>query len=392
MSVRRKKSGGRWRWEAVVELGTDPVTNKRKQTTHLSDTKREAQAWERERQTGADSAGRVARERRTVGAILDQWLRTEARVRVKPTTYQGYEVTVRVHLTPAFGHIAVARLTAERVQEFYAGKLAAGVKPGVLRLCHLRLHQALEMARRHGYVTRNIMTDVKRIREPRMERPTWRPEEAARFLAAARQDHYWPIWRFLLETGVREGEALALAWTNVDFDACTVFIERTQTNLKGKLDYGPVKTDAPYTEHISPQLVAVLRDHRAAQLTYKMAHRDGWEEHGLVFTTRVGTPIPPTALWRNYNAIVKRAGIKRIRIHDLRHTSVTWAFDLGGHTKDVSRRVNHKSGGITLDRYAHGTPEQDVLLAGKLGAFIDGLSAHQGDDENDQKEADAGAG
>lgn len=392
MSVRRKKSGGKWRWEAVVELGDDPISGKRKQTTKLFDTKREAQAWERERQARADSTGRVARERRTVGALLDQWLRTVARHRVKPTTYNTYEVSIRVHLKPALGDIAVTRLTAERVQRFYDAKRDAGVQPAVLRLCHLRLRAALEMARKQGYVTRNIMDDVERIPEPRQERPTWQPQEAARFLNAARQDHYWPIWRFLLETGVREGEALGLAWEDVDVEGRTVSIRRTLTNIKGKLGYGTVKTGLPYVEHISSQLVAVLRDHRAAQLAHKMAYRDAWQEHGLVFTTRVGTPIPPTALWRNYNAIVKRAGIARIRIHDLRHTSVTWAFDVGGHTKDVSRRVNHKTGGITLDRYAHGTPEQDVLLAERLGALIDGLSFGGGPPPDDEKEAGAGSG
>lgn len=372
MSVRRKKSGGRLRWEAVVELGTDPTTSKRKQTSKLFDTRREAQAWERERQAKADAGGRIVRERRTVAMVLDTWLESIAPPQVKPSTYAMYENTVTVHLKPALGHIAVARLTPEHVQRFYAAKLKKGMSPATLRLCHLRLRQALEMARKHGYVGRNIMADVDRIREPYAERPTWSVAEVRTFLATARTDAYWPIWRFLLETGVREGEALALSWVDTDMEGRMAHVRRTQHYLKGQFFYGTPKTGKPRTVRLSAALVAVLREHRARQLAHIMAHRDTWDDHGLVFATRVGTPIPPSSLWRNYAKLVRAARVPRIRIHDLRHTSVTLAFDVDGHSKDVSRRVGHGSDALTLNRYAHGTEEQDIALAERLGALLEG--------------------
>ena len=133
---KRHLTGGRVRWDVVVDLGNDPVTGKRRQRKKTFMTKREAQAGLAGWLAEIDKGTVVERSAQTLGDLMAFWLRTH-RPNVRAKTYAGYENTVRLHILPALGVVRLQKLTPSMLQGFYNDKVAAGCGARTLRLCHI---------------------------------------------------------------------------------------------------------------------------------------------------------------------------------------------------------------------------------------------------------------
>lgn len=192
------------------------------------------------------------------------------------------------------------------------------------------------------------------------ERVVWTEEEYRAFLAAAADDDMYVLWLTLGQTGARREEILGLDWTDLDLDNRQMTIRRQYTSLDGPLVLKDVKTArARRTIEIDEGLASVLRDWQKSQPTRRL----GRDAHA-VFTYTDGTRIGPTsALNDRFNAVIKRAGVRRITIHDLRHVHATLSLRRGVPVHIVSKRLGHASEGFTLQQYAHVLPDQGRLAA-----------------------------
>ncbi|RKN29659.1 site-specific integrase [Micromonospora musae] len=147
---------------------------------------------------------------------------------------------------------------------------------------------------------------------------------SSRFLKAARDDRWYAPYSVALALGLRRGEALALRWVDVDLVDGVLRVRQSLQRTGGQLRFGPVKTDGSERAVALPAgLVDVLRGHRVLQRTKREAAGDRWQEHGLLFTTKIGTPIEPRNINRHLDQLCERAGVRRIRVHDLRHVGVS---------------------------------------------------------------------
>jgi len=361
-------------YEVRVDLGEAGTAEKRRQRSRTFRTRKEAQAalaaWLGE----IDQGTAVGRTARTVGAVLTDWLEMEARPTVRPTTYALYAQVIRTHIQPALGAIPVQKLTAERVQRFYADLLAGGASAHLVARCHMRLRQALRMAVRLGIVTRDVTeaTRPPRYRAPEMR--VWTVEEAARVMDAARSlGRYGPIWTLSLTTGLRRGELLGLRWFDVDLDAGALRVRQIVTRHKGAAGDGPHRShvgapktpSARRTVALPAFVVAELRAHHAAQLARRLELGPLWEDHGLVFPAVRGGPLHTVSLSREYDKVVRVAGVPRIRIHDHRHTHASIVLAGGGSVKALAERLGHTDAGLTLRTYTHSaTAQHDAIAAG----------------------------
>ncbi|MFG3700846.1 tyrosine-type recombinase/integrase [Micromonospora sp. NPDC047620] len=195
---------------------------------------------------------------------------------------------------------------------------------GSIRYAHRLLRAALQDA-----VTEELLgsNPAKALRISHRYRPKftpWTADEARRFLKAARDDR-WYRYSVALALGLRRGEALALRWVDVDLIDNVLRIRQTLQRTGGQLRFGPVKTDgSERAVALPPGLVNVLRVHRTLQRTEREAAGDRWQDHGLLFTTRIGTPVEPRNINRHFEQLCERAGVRRIRVHDvLGHSSPT---------------------------------------------------------------------
>jgi integrase len=375
--TKRKLKDGSLRYDVVVDLGPDPVTGKRRQRKQTFKTKREAVAFKTARLAEINQGVAVDRSPQTVAQMMEYWLDTYARPNTRPATLEGYTLTVRVHINPVLGAIPVQKLTPDVLEKFYADKLAAGCGARTIQLCHLHISQALKQAMRLGLVSRNVADQVTPPRWTRREMSVWTLDEARRFLAVADQSHHGPIWALALATGMRRGELLGLRWQDVDWERGTVSVRQTVTVLKGAAHIGPPKTkSARRTITVEPpEVLDALKEHRRAQYERRLAVGPGWQQHDLVFSTGIGTPINPGNLDRDFYRLVGRASVPRIRIHDLRHTNVTLTLRETSDIKAVSQRVGHANVSITLGTYAHVLPDQHQEVAKKVGRALFGPCA-----------------
>lgn len=309
----------------------------------------------------------------TVAEFMRHWLETVARHKVRPTTFEDYESTIVKHIIPALGSVKVQRLTAADVQRFYSDRLAAGRGPRTVQLCHLRLSQALKQGVRWGTVARNVCEAVEPPKVAHKKGATWTPADARRFLTAAESDGYHPLWLLALTTGARQGELLGVRWQDLDMVKGTMAVRQSVAVYERKaIIQAPKSRAAVRTITLPPEAVAALKAHRTRQLAARLAAGPVWSDHDLVFATYAGGPIHPSNVVRSFAKIVDRAGVPRIRFHDLRHTHATWLIAGGEPIPNVSERLGHAKTSITLDTYAHVVATTRDRAAAAVGALLFG--------------------
>jgi integrase len=123
------------------------------------------------------------------------------------------------------------------------------------------------------------------------------------------------------------------------------------------------------TVRLTPETLAILKDHRKAQLSRRVA-APIWREFDLIVCTGNGTPVNPGNVSRSFQALVKASGLRRIRVHDLRHTHATMLLKAGVSAKVVSERLGHASIAITLDTYSHVLPDMQDAAADAISAAL----------------------
>ena len=123
---------------------------------------------------------------------------------------------------------------------------------------------------------------------------------------------------------------------------------------------------------LDPVTLAVLRSHRAHQLEQRLLMGAGYCDRDLVFSRPDGEPWNPDSVGRAFARAVARTDLKRIRLHDLRHTHATHLLAAGVNMKVVSERLGHATVGFTLDTYGHVLPGQQADAAAAVAALVDG--------------------
>jgi integrase len=305
-------------------------------------------------------------ENLTVGEYLDLWLKNSVQDTVRLTTYQGYERIVRLHIKPTLGRIKLDNLTPVHARSLYRERLEAGLAPRMVQLVHTILHKALKQAVNDGLIPRNVTEAVKAPRPVKKDMKPLSPAQARDLLEAARGERLEALYALAVTTGMRQGEILGLKWEDVDLEAGTLQVRRTlSTAMGGGVRFGPPKTARSRRKIRVPQLaLTALRRHRKAQLEQRIKLSGLWEDHDLVFTTGVGTPISRADLInRSFKPLLRQAGLPDIRFHDLRHTCATLLLSRGVHAKLVQELLGHSTIAVTLDTYSHVLPGMDDGLA-----------------------------
>ena len=221
------------------------------------------------------------------------------------------------------------------------------------------LHRAVKQAFRWGLVPRNVAAAVDPPRALPPEVAPFPPAEARTLLNAARGDRLEALYVLAVSTGMRQGEILGLGWEDADLDAGTLLVRRTLALARG----GP-RLAEPKTRGICRQVrltagaVEALGRHRERQAAERAAAAgDDWSDQGLVFATRIGTPIHRANLHaESWKPLLRRAGVRDVRFHDLRHTCAILLLTKGVHPKILSEMFGHSSIAITLDIFSHVIP------------------------------------
>ncbi|MFC5996256.1 tyrosine-type recombinase/integrase [Pseudonocardia hispaniensis] len=365
---------GRIRYRFVVDVGRDPQTGKRMQLTRTFDTLREARA-ERARMISETAQGTFVRPRKvTVAEYVDEWLVGATR-NVRPSTARSY----RDALAPVRERLGARKLqdlTKSDVEQLVTWMATAGRKrggkPGTglgarsIRLTLGRLTAALEMAQAEGLVVRNVARLVTPPRYVPAERETWTAEEVQRFLGEAGKDRLHAAWRLSLY-GLRRGEVLGLRWGDVDLDAGTLSVRGARVLVEGRvLEQAPKTRNGVRTLPMDGELLAALKALRAAQARERLAAGEAHESSGWVVVDELGVPVHPEWYSDEFGRVANRAGVKRIVLHEGRHTALSLMEKAGVPISIVSRWAGHYDAAFTYRQYVHADHAEDLAVGAEM--------------------------
>jgi integrase len=312
-----------------------------------------------------------ARGGMTVGDYLTgRWLPSLPGQDLRPTTIDSYQRIAANHLLPRLGATKLAAVDASTV-EAMSGELAAdGLSTKTRRNVHGVLSKALADAARWKLIAANPLAGARLPRNTRPVPKAWDAGQLAAFLALVSGDRLEALWRFMVTTGCRRGEAAGLRWADLDLDRGLVTITSQRTLAGGRVVEGPVKSaSGARTVALDPDTVAVLRAWRRAQRA-EMMQLGVRPDTAYVFTGEAGLPLWPQWITSRFRDLCDEAGLPRIGPHGLRHSAATWLIASGASPKLVSQRIGHASPTVTLTLYSHVLPGHDQAAAGAFAAAL----------------------
>jgi integrase len=377
-SKRKLKEGV---WELRVELGTDPVTGKRKQ---LSKTFRgPARAADQalrdlvDQQAPSRSDGVGA----TFGQLLDQWLEECERMDLSPTTLRTYRSQIERTIRPSLGKVNLNRLTAKNLDALYGSLKEAGKSPKTIRNHHAIISAALHQGVRWGWVRTNVaeMAKPPRVSQKRVSAPSLEVVRDVIEAAERRDRRLAPLLMLAALTGMRRGEVCALRWSDVDLDAGTLNISRSVVVKPDGLAEKATKTDRGRVVALDSVGVALLSQYRAQVLQWCKAAHKQLPSNAFVFSPYVegATPFRPDNVTSFFIRIRNEVGAGTVRLHDLRHFTATQLIGAGVDVRTVAGRLGHSDPSVTLRVYSHALEERDRAAAEIMGKVLTAAEKNQ---------------
>jgi integrase len=294
-----------------------------------------------------------------------RWLDDTVKPTLAPTTHLRYEQIVRLHIIPHLGSVKLAKLEPVHIAHMYSSQSKNGVSVRNQEMSGVVLQKALKNAVRFRLIPHNPGVDVDKPRRRKREMHVWDRDEVTQFLLVAQDDRLYALYVLALTTGMRQGELFALVWGDVDFDHATVTIRRTLEEIRGQFRLKEPKTAASRRQITLPTVALnALHEHRKAMLT------EGHATSAVFCDTDGGYLRKSNLARRSFKPLIRRAGVRPIRFHDLRHTHATLLLGANENPKVVSERLGHANVHITLDTYSHVLPNMQKQAAEKLDRLL----------------------
>ena len=368
-SIRKRKDG---RWEGRYTAGHDPATGKQIFKSVLGKTQAEVKEKLKKALVEAGQIDFTKSGKYTVGTWMDEWFENVAKIKVRPSSHQTYRGYIDNHIKPNIGNIPLEKLTTMDLQKLYRTLLTkgrverieaknqpSGLSAKTVRNINQVISSALDLAVAQKIIPSNPTDACELPKVEHREMQTIPEEQLQAFFAEAKATGVYEMYYIELATGLRRGELLGLKWQDIDWKNGIIKVRRQIARVDGQIVEAPLKTKNSYrTVTISPQAIEVLKQQRAKT------------HDQYVFPSPNGGPISPDSVNNMLKRVLARAGIPKVRFHDLRHTFATIALQNGVDIKTVSGMLGHFSAGFTLDTYAHVTTSAQKEAAQTMGNVL----------------------
>ena len=390
-------------WEGTVTVGYDPGTGKQKRRTFTGKTQKEVREKMQAAAVAVQDGDFIEPSRLTVGEWFNIWFKTYCGDK-KYLTLKQYKSMVDTHIRPALGAVKLQKLTDHQIQSFInelmvsgrtvkrkdpdTGKIITSKEPlsaKTVKNIYAIFNEALSRAVRNELINKNpaSMVTLPRVEKKEMH-PLTDPQIKA-FMDACSGHEFERLYKLILFTGLREGEALGLTWDRVDFDAGTLRIAK-QLQKRPKRDGGytlaELKNGKERTIKVSPFVLQLLKEQQIAQAEQRLAAGEAWQgwqsleerKTGFVFTRASGRYLDCTMVYKAFKKLAEEIGAAESRVHDLRHTYATVSLQSGVDPLTVSRNLGHATVAFTLEVYGHVTASMRDDAAGKIQAYIENMA------------------
>lgn len=352
-------------WSYVLRV-PDPKTGKTKpKWVGGFDSEKSAKLARDKARVAIANRDYVPAEKVTLGEFLDKWITIHSQ-RIKPTTADRYSHLLRAYIIPKLGRIGIQNLRPSHVQQFYTDLLTnPGLKgePLSSRTVHFAgsiLKKALKYAVDvDGLLSSNPASKVPLPSDNPPVITPWSLQELRDFLDVAKSHRLYFFFWLSAFTGARRGELLALRWS--DFDGSYITITKSRTKAGNKIvELATTKggNNGQRRVKLDQATVEQFNAHRKRQITERLALGELWNETGYVFVQENGLPLYPNTPSTVFRKLIKRAGFRATRVHDLRHLHATELLEQGEQLHVVAERLGHRDAMVTATIYAHVTSRQ----------------------------------
>lgn len=299
------------------------------------------------------------------GDWLDFWYQNFSKPKIRQTTQECYENRIYNHIIPEIGKIPLFKLTQNDLQQFYArlkksGRrrwveyFGEGLSDRMVRSCHTTCRTALEKAVTEGLITTNPAIGCRLPPKKAKEMQVLTQDEIRRFLMQAHAEGYYELFLLELTTGMRRGEILGLQWKDVNFATGELHIKRQVVKKGAQTQITKPKTKSSIRTILLPSdMLEILAEHKKTATC----------EWVFPSPVKEGEPRNPDSIYGKFQKILKRAGCKKIRFHDLRHTFATMALENGMDIKTLSAMIGHISAETTVNVRNPHTNQMQVKAA-----------------------------
>ena len=281
----------------------------------------------------------------------------------KATTHYDFVSKCKTNILPFFKNVDVIKITPKMLLDWqntltgysYAYK------------CHMRtcLNSMFNYAERY-YNIPNQLKKVEKFRrlEPKREMQIWSPEEFSLAMQHVDNFEYKTYYTALYYTGARKGEMLATYWEDWDFQNKTLSINKSVSNKATGASWIVTTTKNASSVRkirINDKLIDMLKQLKEIKLNNGTLGK---------FTFGTDSPLPQTTVCRYFSNAAKKANVKQIRIHDLRHSHASLLISQGVSIVSVAKRLGHSGIEQTLNTYAHMMPTEEDNLIKKLDSVL----------------------
>ena len=312
------------------------------------------------------------REQRRVpfSKFCDKWL-AERESRVKPTTYRFYKDIVNLHLKSYFKDRPVHQIRAEDIEAYLTFKRKEKKLSARTIGYHLTvLRMIFKKAIIWEYVKKNPAQYIEKPRAKKFEMQILKPEEVQVFLEHVDKDYY-PFFLTAVMTGMRLGELLALRWSDINWFSQQIYVGRAVS--LGKIEE-PKSRHSVRKVAMAPVLAEALKKHKKALKVASLFS----DEEDLIFPNAQGGLLDGRNVYHRYFIpSLKKAGLPRVRFHDLRHTYASLLIHQGENVKFIQAQLGHGSISVTLDRYGHLLPDAHNGVGERLQEAIFGTKQEE---------------
>jgi len=307
--------------------------------------------------------------------FLETWLEKIARDRA-PRTHELYSDIARKHIIPYIGSVRLGKLKPKDVRVLLSHQLKE-IGSRTRQLVFRILHYAFDTAVVQELVASNPCLKHDKPKHTYAEFRSLTTDEAHRLLATAKLGPHYALFYIALATGMRQGELFGLQWRAVNLENAFLSVVGTLTlGVDGKPSLERPKGKRDRRIDLSPYVVQLLKEHRSKQRPLS-----SW-----VFANSKGNPMrKDNFLHRVFRPLLARAGIHRLRFHDLRHSSATLSLAAGENVKVVQERLGHASAKMTLDVYAKAVPGLQKEAAARMDLILSGDGDTNGDTRRSRK-------
>ena len=340
-NIRKRKDG---RWEGRYTAGYDPVTGKQVFKNVLGKTQAEVKEKLKKALEVNEKVDFTRTGKHTVSSWMEEWFENVCKIKVRPSSHQTYRGYIDHHITPYIGKIPLEKLSTMDLQKLYrklmnngrverieAENQPKGLSAKTVRNINQVISSAMDFAVAQKIILENPCKAVALPKIEHKEMQTIPAEQLQVFLQEAKATGVYEMYYIELATGLRRGELLGLKWSDIDWKNGIIKVKRQVARVDGEIVEAPLITKNSYRAvTISQQAIEVLKQQKAKT------------DDEYVFPSPNGGPISPDSVNNMLKRVLARAGIPKVRFHDLAtpsqpsHCRTAWTSRRSPECSDTS--------------------------------------------------------